>query len=106
LRYLIFLSILSGIFFVIYRQSYKKSFRRWWLAFKIAAYIAAILAGLIPASIKAIETSGNNDQKVVLVGRDSSGTASNVPYNIGPQGQGPSNVSTPLLGYTYTFTKN
>ena len=29
LRYLIFISILSGIFFVIYRQSDEKSFRRW-----------------------------------------------------------------------------
>jgi hypothetical protein len=64
LRYLIFLSILSGIFFVIYRQSDKTGFHRWWMAFKTAAFIAAILAGLIPASAEAIEPSVNNNQVV------------------------------------------
>jgi hypothetical protein len=64
LRYLIFFSILSGIFFVIYRQLDKTGFHRWWMAFKTAAFIAAILAGLIPASAEAIEPSVNNNQVV------------------------------------------
>ena len=40
----------------------------------------------------------DNDQKVILVGRDSSGTSSNVPSNIGRPGQSPSNFPTPLPG--------
>ena len=62
LRYLIFLSILSGIFFVIYRQSDEKGFRRWWTSFKIAVLIAASAAGLIPANTEAMEPPGNNNQ--------------------------------------------
>lgn len=50
-----FLSILSGIFLVIYRQSDKKGFRRWWISFKMAAFIAATLAGLITPSTEVIE---------------------------------------------------
>ena len=55
-----------------------------------------------------MEPAGNNnqvyqerlisDQKVILVGRDSSGTPSNVPSNIGQPGQGPSNFPTPPSG--------
>lgn len=37
-----------------------------------------------------------NDQQVILVGRDSSGNPSNVSSNIGRQGQSPSNFPTPL----------
>ena len=55
LRSLIFLSILSGIFFVIYRQSDEKGFRRWWISFKIAVLIAASAAGLITNPVEAIE---------------------------------------------------
>lgn len=40
----------------------------------------------------------NTDQQVILVGRDSSGTSSNVPSNIGRQGQSPSNFPTPRSG--------
>nr|UDP55471.1 hypothetical protein orf148b [Schizostauron trachyderma] len=40
----------------------------------------------------------DNDQKVILVGRDSSGTPSNVPSNIGQPGQSPSNFPTPPSG--------
>lgn len=36
-----------------------------------------------------------NDRQVILVGRDNSGTPSNVPSNIGRQGQSPSNFPTP-----------
>ena len=39
-----------------------------------------------------------NDRQVILVGRDSSGTPSNVPSNIGRQGQSPSNFPTPPSG--------
>lgn len=53
LRYIIFLSILSCIFLVIYRQSDKKGFRRWWMSFKVAVVIAASLAGLIPNPVEA-----------------------------------------------------
>ena len=62
LKYLIFLSILSGIFFVIYRQSDEKGFRRWWISFKIAVLIAASAAGLIPANTEAMKPPGNNNQ--------------------------------------------
>jgi len=96
-RYLIFLSILSGIFFVIYRQSDEKGFGRWWISFKIAVLIAASAAGLVSESAEAKEFNGfeGADQPVILVGRDSSGTSSNLPSNIGRQGQSPSNFPTP-----------
>ena len=61
-KYLIFLSILSGIFFVIYGQSDEKGFRRWLISFKIAIYIAASLAGLILPNAEAMEHPGNNNQ--------------------------------------------
>ena len=61
-RSIVFLSILSGIFFVIYRQSDEKGFRRWWISFKIAVLIAASAAGLIPANTEAIEPAVNNNQ--------------------------------------------
>ena len=62
LKYIIFLSILSGIFFVIYRQSDKRGFRRWWISFKTAVLIAASAAGLIPVNTEAIEPPGNTNQ--------------------------------------------
>ena len=52
LKYIVFLSILSGIFLVIYRQSDTTGLKRWWISFKTAAFIAAILAGLISPSTK------------------------------------------------------
>ena len=47
LKYIIFLSILSGIFFVIYHQSDKKGFGRLWMSLKTAAVIAGVLSGLM-----------------------------------------------------------
>ena len=114
LRYIIFLSILSGLFFVIYRQSDEKGFRKWWTSLKIAVIMAAILAGLIPASTEAIEPSRNNnqvyqerlfsdqefnsfednDQKVILVKTGDS--APSVPTSPG-RGQ-PSQFPTPPSG--------
>ena len=55
LKYIIFLSILSSLFFIIYRQSHEKGFRRWWASLKMAAILAAILAGLIPSPVETIE---------------------------------------------------
>jgi hypothetical protein len=100
LRYLIFLSILSGTFFVIYRQSDDKGFRRWWISFKMAVIIAASTAGLGSESVEPKEFSGfeGTDQQVILVGRNGSGIPSNVPSNIGQQGQSPSNFPTPPSG--------
>ena len=53
LKYILFLSILSSLFLLVYRQSDKKGFRKWWISFRMAA----ILAGLIPNPVEAIETS-------------------------------------------------
>jgi hypothetical protein len=61
-KYILFISILSSLFIVVYAQSDKKGFGRLWISLKMAALIAAILAGLIPASTEGIETYGNNDQ--------------------------------------------
>ena len=62
LKYIIFISIFSSLFFVIYRQSDEKGFRKWWTSFRMAAFMAAILAGLIPTSTEAIKPSVNNNQ--------------------------------------------
>ena len=62
LKHIIFISILSGIFVLIYRQSDEKGFRRWWISFKPAVLTAAIAAGLIPFNTEAIESPGNNNQ--------------------------------------------
>lgn len=62
LKYIIFISILSSLFFVIYHQSDEKGFRKWWTSFRMAAFMAAILAGLIPTSTEAIKPSVNNNQ--------------------------------------------
>ena len=98
LRYLIFISIFSGIFLVIYRQSDEKGFRRQWISFKIAVLIQASAAGLISESAEAKEFNGfeSTDQKVILVRNNSGGTSSNIPSNIGGQEQSPSNFPTPL----------
>ena len=61
-KYIVFISILSGIFFVIYRQSDKKGFRRWLTSFKTAIIFSAIAACLIPVNPEAIEPPGNNNQ--------------------------------------------
>ena len=65
LKYLVFLSILSGIFLVIYRHSDKKGFRRFWVSIKIAILIAAILADLIPHNAEATDST-NATQPVVI----------------------------------------
>ena len=65
LKYIMFLSLLSGLFFVIYRQSDEKGYRRWWMSFRIAVFIAAIGAGLIPVNTEAMEPHVNNNQSLI-----------------------------------------
>ena len=60
LKYIAFFSILSGIFFVIYRRSDKRGLTRWWKSFKIAVLIAASAAGLVSDHAKAAEPFRNN----------------------------------------------
>ena len=60
LKYIIFLSILGGIFLILYRNSDRKGLRRYWISFKMAVFISLILAGLIPSSTEAVEPSGPN----------------------------------------------
>ena len=108
------MSILSGIFFVIYRQSDEKGFHRWRTSFKVAVIIAASVAGLMPVNTDAIEPPGNNnqvyqerllsdqefnsfedkDQKVILVKTGDS--SSSVPTQTG-RGQ-PNNFPTGSTG--------
>ena len=61
LKYIIFISMLSSLFFVIYRQSDKNGFRRWRISFKTSVLIAASVAGLIPVNPEAIKPPGNNN---------------------------------------------
>ena len=108
LKYIIFLSILCWIFFVIYRQSDKKGFRRWRTSFTTAIIFSSIAAGLIPVNPEAIEPPGNNNQvyqeillsaqefhsfegQVILAKAD--GNPVTPPTN-----RGPSNFSTPPSG--------
>ena len=113
-RYLIFISILSGIFFVIYQQSDEKGLQKLWTSFKIAIYIAAVSAGLITTPAEAIEPPANNnqvyqeklvsdqefnsfkdkDQKIILVKTGDS--SSSVPAQTG-RAQ-PNNFPTPSAG--------
>nr|UBA15694.1 hypothetical protein [Pseudo-nitzschia hainanensis]UBA15763.1 hypothetical protein [Pseudo-nitzschia hainanensis] len=103
-KYLIFLSILSGIFFLIYRQSDQKGLLKFWLSLKIAVPVAAIAAGLILLNTKTIESPGNNnpvyqerllsDTKVILVKAGDSSPS--IPTSHGT-GQ-PSNFPIPPTG--------
>jgi hypothetical protein len=60
IKYIIFLSVLGGIFLIVYRNSDSKGLRRYWISFKMAVFIALILAGLIPSSTEAVEPYGTN----------------------------------------------
>ena len=59
-KYIIFLSILGGIFLILYRNCDSKGLRRYWISFKMAVFISLILAGLIPSSTEAVEPPGPN----------------------------------------------
>ena len=61
IKYIIFLSVLGGIFLIVYRNSDRKGLRRWWASLKMVTSIAAILAELIPSPVEAIESHVNND---------------------------------------------
>ena len=62
LKYIVFLSILISIFFVIYPQSNEKGFHKWYRPFKIAVLIAVSGAGLLLANTEVMLASGNNNQ--------------------------------------------
>lgn len=55
LKYIIFFSILCGIFFIVYRNCDRKGLVRYLICFKLAIVIAAILAGLISNPVQASE---------------------------------------------------
>ena len=67
LKFLSFLSILGGIFLVIYRQSDSKGLIRWWKSFKVAVVIAGILAGLISNSTAIEPHLPNNSPSIEKV---------------------------------------
>lgn len=85
-KYIVFLSVLTGIFSLIYRQLNEKGLRKLWISFKTAVLVAAIVAGLIPVSTKAVEFDRNshqlfqdNDQKVILAKNSGEVDAFTVP---------------------------
>ena len=61
-KYIVFLSVLTGIFSLIYRQLNEKGLRKLRISFKTAVLVAAIVAGLIPVSTKAVEFDRNSHQ--------------------------------------------
>lgn len=86
-KYITFLSILCGIFFVIYRKSKEKGFRRWWNSFKVAVVSSAVASDLIDINPESGKTFGNNsfqnnNQQVILVKAD--GNPVTPPTNRGP----------------------
>ena len=74
LKYIIFVSILSGIFFVIYRESGHKGFRRWRISFKVAVLIGVSVAGLTAVNTEAVGDNWfeDNDRQIILVRNNSS----------------------------------
>ena len=70
LRYIIFISILSTIFLVIYRQSDKKGLNRLWVSIRIAIFLAAIHAGLIPSRVQASENDFPNNSSLTPIERN------------------------------------
>jgi hypothetical protein len=69
IKYLIFLSILGGIFLIVYRNSDSKGLVRYWISFKMAVFIALILAGLIPNSVQASENDFPNNSSSIPIER-------------------------------------
>lgn len=97
-KYLIFLSILSGIFFLIYRQSDQNGLRKLLISFKTAVLVAAITSGLVSLNTEAIESLGNDNpvsnQKVILVKAGDSSPSFPASHGTGQ----PSNFPTPPAG--------
>lgn len=60
LKAILFLAILLGAFFVIYRQSDHKKVGRWGISFKTAIIFAASAVGLMPLNTEAIQPPENN----------------------------------------------
>ena len=73
LKYITFLSILSGLVIVIYRLSDERGLRTWYKSFKIALILAASVAGLIPVDEKGIETDVSNNQSFIEIALKISG---------------------------------
>ena len=46
-RYLIFISVLTSLFVLIYKKSDKTGFKRWQSAFKTAFVTAAVVSGVV-----------------------------------------------------------
>jgi hypothetical protein len=69
LKYLVFLSILSGVFIRVYRQSDKKGFNRLWVSIQMAIFLAAIQAGLIPVRVQASENDFPNNSSLPPIER-------------------------------------
>ena len=69
IKYIIFLSILGGIFLIVYRNSDSKGLVRYWISFKMAVFIALILAGLIPNSVQASENDFPNNSSSIPIER-------------------------------------
>ena len=67
LKYIIFFSILCGIFFIVYRNCDRKGLGRYWIYFKIAVFISLILAGLIPNSVQASDFPNKSFSTPIVV---------------------------------------
>lgn len=81
---LIFISTLTSIFFIIYKQSNRRNPKKLWAYFKLSLYLDAILTGLINVNREEIKSFVNDNQlnqEIILAKRDSTGT--NLPSNIG-----------------------
>ena len=77
LKCITFLSILVGIFLIVYRNCDREGLGRYWISFKMAVFISLILAGLIPSSVEAtdpimINESPQMERIVKLSGGDQS----------------------------------
>ena len=60
LKYITFLSILVGLFLILYRNCDEKGFDRLYVSIKMAILIAAIVLGLITENAEAVEPSVTN----------------------------------------------
>lgn len=61
LKYIVFISILSGIFFIVWKKSDQKGFQRCWSSFRKAVLLAALITGLINDPIRALQPPENNN---------------------------------------------
>lgn len=73
-KYILFCSVLSSVFFIIFKQvRNEKGFKRWLISFKIAVIFAASVSGLISIDLDNTEFSIDNNtiyQEKVLVTKE------------------------------------